>query len=149
MPQIKVDYTKCNGCRLCEIACSLHHIENTFNPKRSRIRVFALGDSYYPVIAGLEIVYECASKNTIVIDGKEYDGCTLCRASCLVKEPIFMEPQRKPIHTYLEPIPLKCDLCGDPPKPQCVEICLPNALTLIEEEQPQNVTAQAGGEASA
>ena len=39
MARIKIDHTKCTGCRHCEIACSLNHVENTANPRRARIRV--------------------------------------------------------------------------------------------------------------
>ena len=123
MARIKIDYNKCTGCRLCEIACSLQHIENTCNPKRSRIVVFIDGDFCFPVIAGPYTDAECTSKNTVVINGKEYDSCVLCRASCPAK-PIFKEPDVD--------IPLKCDFCGEPPDPQCVKVCLSGALTLVE-----------------
>ncbi len=122
MPRIKVDHARCTGCRSCELACSLQHIENTFNPKRSRIRVFTLGDFCYPVIAGPYTEAECTGKIDEVIDGVAYDSCILCRASCESK-PIFKEPDVD--------IPIKCDLCGEPPDPQCVKVCLAQCLTLL------------------
>jgi len=94
----------------------------TINPKRSRIRVFIEGDSFFPVIAGPYTDAECTAKTSVSISGKEYDGCVLCRASCPAK-PIFKEPDVD--------IPLKCDFCGEPPDPQCVEVCLSGALTLV------------------
>ena len=36
---IAVDASKCSGCRICEMVCSLRH-ENVVSPSRSRIRVF-------------------------------------------------------------------------------------------------------------
>ncbi len=124
MARIKIDYTKCGGCKLCEIACLLQHIENAINPKRSRIRVLREGERFFPVIAGPNTEAECTAKNKIIIDGQELDACILCRASCPVK-PIFMEPEVD--------IPLKCDFCGEPPDPQCVKVCLSDALTLVED----------------
>ena len=124
MAKIKIDHAKCGGCHLCEIACSLQHIDNTINPKRSRIRVFQEGDSFFPVIAGPFTDAECTSKGITVTDSKEVDTCVLCRASCPAK-PVFKEPELE--------IPLKCDFCGEPPDPQCVKWCQSDALTLIED----------------
>lgn len=124
MPRIEIDHTKCTGCRSCEAVCSLQHIEKTCNPKRSRIRVFALGDFYYPVIAGPYTEAECTAKVNDVIEGVVYNACILCRASCPVK-PIFKEPEVD--------IAIKCDFCGEPPNPQCVEVCVFDALTLVED----------------
>jgi benzoyl-CoA reductase subunit BamC len=122
--RIKIDYSKCTACRLCELACSLQHIDSTFNPKKSRIRIFADGILCYPVIAGPYTDAECNAQNYIVIGDHEYDGCVLCRASCPAK-PIFKEPDTD--------IPLKCDFCGDPPDPQCVKVCAKEALILVDE----------------
>ena len=38
----------CTGCRLCEVACSMAK-ENTFNPKKSRIKVHLVGVPEIPV----------------------------------------------------------------------------------------------------
>lgn len=43
-----VDTDACTGCRLCELACSMAK-ENTFNPKKSRIRVELVGIPEVPV----------------------------------------------------------------------------------------------------
>jgi len=126
MERIKIDYGKCTGCRHCEVACSLHHYENEINPQKSRIRVFIEGERFYPVIAGPFAEAECTSKNNVIIDGQEYDECTLCRASC-PSRPWFREPETG--------IALKCDFCGDPPDPACVKWCEGGALTLFEVQQ--------------
>jgi len=123
MKKIKIDFSKCVGCRACEAACSLQHIENTVNPKRSRIRVFPFGDGFLPVIAGPYTEAECTSKGIVVAGDQEYDACVFCRASCPVR-PIFKEPDVD--------IPLKCDFCGEPPNPQCVIWCSSEALTLVD-----------------
>jgi benzoyl-CoA reductase subunit BamC len=134
--KIKIDHDKCNGCGLCELACSLQHVENTFNPKEARIAVFSEGQSYYPVIAGPYTDAECNCRDYVVIGGREFDGCILCRASCPAK-PVFKEPDTE--------LPLKCDSCGDPPDPQCVRVCIQGALTLLEDENGSSTTNSSDG----
>jgi Fe-S-cluster-containing dehydrogenase component len=121
--RIKIDHTKCSGCKLCEVACSLHHT-GSVNPRRSRIRVFIDEDFCLPVIAGPYTEASCNSKGVVIIGGKEVDQCIVCRASCPVK-PVFKEPKTD--------IALKCDFCGEPPDPQCVKWCAADALTLVED----------------
>jgi Fe-S-cluster-containing dehydrogenase component len=121
--KIKVDSTKCCGCKLCEVACSLQHTESV-NIQRSRIRVYIQEDYCLPVIAGPYTDAACNSKGTIIFNKKELDGCVICRASCPCKT-AFKEPDSE--------IPLKCDFCGEPPNPQCVKWCPADALTLIED----------------
>jgi benzoyl-CoA reductase subunit BamC len=122
--RIKIDHTKCTGCKLCEVACSLQHTD-AINPWRSRIRVFIGEDFCLPVIAGPYTEAACNSKGIVLVDGMEMDGCVVCRASCPVKT-AFKEPDTA--------IPLKCDFCGDPPDPQCVKWCEADALSIVIED---------------
>lgn len=130
LPRIIIDNSKCTGCRLCEIACSLHHT-GSINPERSRIRVFeeGEGDIMFPLIAGPYTETECNAKNIVILNGKEYDACIFCRSSCPAKS-IFKEPDTD--------IPLKCDFCGEPPDPECVKICPSGALTLEGQEKEES-----------
>jgi benzoyl-CoA reductase subunit BamC len=131
---IKVDVDKCNGCRACEVACSAFHSQPRYsgvNPARSRIRVIRdpFTDIYVPVYAGEYTPAECAGRDKYIIDGKEYDECAFCRASCSSRD-IFKEPDSG--------LPLKCDMCeSDPPleEPMCVQWCLTDALTYEEREE--------------
>lgn len=125
MKRIKINHNKCTGCRHCETACSLEHYENEVNPKKSRIRVFLDEETnrYFPVISGPFTEAECTSKYDVSIDGNEFDDCSICRASC-PSRPWFREPDTG--------VALKCDFCGDPPNPQCVEVCASYALILEE-----------------
>ncbi len=131
---IKVDLDKCNGCRACEVACSAFHSTPKYssnNPARSRIRMVyhPIKDVYVPVFAGEYTAAECAGRDKYTIDGKEYDECGFCRASCPSRD-IFKEPDSG--------LPLKCDMCeSDPPleKPMCVKWCLNDALTYEEREE--------------
>jgi benzoyl-CoA reductase subunit BamC len=131
---IRIDVDKCNGCRACEVICSAFHAAPKYssnNPERSRIRVIhdPIRDIYVPVYAGEYAVAECAGRDRYVIDGKEYDECSFCRASCPSREH-FKEPDSG--------LPLKCDMCeSEPPleEPMCVQWCLAEALVYEEREE--------------
>jgi benzoyl-CoA reductase subunit BamC len=131
---IKVDVDKCNGCRACELICSAFHAVPKYssnNPARSRIRVIRdpLADIYVPVYAGEFTAAECLGRDRYIIDGKQYEECAFCRASCPSRN-VFKEPDSD--------LPLKCDMCEDDPpqeKPLCVQWCINDALTYEEREE--------------
>jgi len=140
---IRIDVDLCNGCRACEVICSAHHAQPKYssnNPARSRVRVIRrpLANIYVPVFAGEYTAAECAGRDKYVIDGKEYDECAFCRASCPSRD-LFREPDSD--------LPLKCDMCESDPsleQPLCVEWCLAEALTyeVREEEVEETVSAE-------
>jgi benzoyl-CoA reductase subunit BamC len=131
---IKIDVDKCTGCRACEVICSAFHAAEKYsstNPARARIRVIRepLTDIYVPVYAGDYAPAECAGRDKYTIDGKEYEECAFCRASCSSRDE-FKEPDSG--------LPLKCDMCEDDPpqeEPLCVQWCLNGALTYEEREE--------------
>jgi benzoyl-CoA reductase subunit BamC len=128
---IKIDIDKCNGCRACEVICSAFHAMPKYssnNPARARIRVTRepIRDVYVPVYAGDYVVAECAGRDKYTIDGKEYDECTFCRASCPSRD-LFKEPDSG--------LPLKCDMCEGEEEPLCVKWCMVDALTYVEREE--------------
>ncbi len=131
---IKIDVDKCNGCRACEAICSAFHAAPKYssnNPARSRIRIIhdPLADIYVPVYAGEYAVAECAGRDKYTIDGKEYDECAFCRASCPSRD-LFKEPDSG--------LPLKCDMCESDPEqemPLCVQWCLNDALVYEDREE--------------
>lgn len=133
---IKIDVDKCNGCRACEVICSAFHTVPKYasaNPEKSRIRVLfdPLKGIYVPVLAGEYTEAECNGRNIYTIDGKEYDDCSFCRASCPSRK-LFIDPDSN--------LPLKCDMCEtEPPlsEPMCVQWCLSHALTYEEKEVEQ------------
>ena len=135
---IKIDADKCTGCRSCEVICSAFHAEPKYsivNSKRSRIRVFwdVENDLYVPILAGQYTDAECNGRHITIIKGKEYDECSFCRASCPSRD-LFKEPDAD--------IPLKCDMCGEPPPPEgplCVTWCLYDALTYFEREVEEEI----------
>ena len=131
---IKINADKCNGCRACEVICSAFHATPKYsstNPERSRIRVLfdALKDIYVPVLAGEYTAAECSGRDVYTIDGKQYDECAFCRASCPSRD-LFKEPDSG--------LPLKCDMCEEEApeeKPLCVRVCQNDALTYEEREE--------------
>lgn len=128
---IKVDVDKCSGCRACEVICSAFHANPKYsstNAARSRIRVIhePIKDIYVPVYAGEYTPAECMGRDKYIIDGKEYEECALCRASCPSRD-IFKEPDSG--------LPLKCDMCEGEEEPLCVKWCLADALTYEEREE--------------
>jgi benzoyl-CoA reductase subunit BamC len=131
---IKVEPDKCSGCRSCEAVCSAYHAEpkhSIVNLNRSRIHVFRDEDNdvYVPLIAGVYTDVECNGRILMTIKGKEYGQCSFCRSSCPSRD-FFKEPDNPDI-------PLKCDMCGEPPlpEPMCVKWCLADALTYVEKEE--------------
>ncbi|MEN8151247.1 MAG: (4Fe-4S)-binding protein [Planctomycetota bacterium] len=139
--RIVIDVDKCNGCLGCEVICSASHAIPKYssnNPARSRVRVVRdpLADIYVPVFAGEYTAAECAGRDKYVIDGKEYEECAFCRASCPSRD-AFREPDSG--------LPLKCDMCESDPdleEPLCVSWCLADALVfeervIEEEEEPE------------
>ena len=132
---IKIEVDKCSGCRICEMICSAFHSEpkySSINPARARIRIIRdpLTDVFIPVHAGDYTVAECAGRNKYTMDGKEYDECSFCRASCPSREE-FKEPDSG--------LPLKCDMCEGEEEPMCVKWCDVDALTLeVREEEVED-----------
>ncbi len=128
---IKIDVDKCNGCRACEVICSAFHATPKYssnNPERSRIRLMRdpIKDVYIPVYAGEYAASECMGRDKYVIDGKEYDECGFCRASCTSRK-LFKEPDSG--------LPLKCDMCEGEEEPLCVKWCINDALICEEREE--------------
>lgn len=130
---IRIDVDKCNGCRSCEMICSAFHAQEKYgviNPARARIRVIhePLRDIYVPVFAGDYAPAECAGRDRYIINGKEYDECAFCRASCPSRD-AFKEPDSG--------LPLRCDMCEEDPtleEPLCVQWCYNDALVYEERE---------------
>lgn len=128
---IRIDLDKCNGCRACEVICSAFHANPKYssnNPARSRVRMIRdpLRDVYVPVYAGEYTAAECMGRDKYIIDGKEYDECGFCRASCPSRD-AFKEPDSG--------LPLKCDMCEGEDEPLCVKWCINEALVLEEREE--------------
>jgi len=132
---VRIDIDKCNGCRACEMICSAFHANpkySSVNPERARIRMVRdpLKDIYLPVYAGEYTAAECMGRDIYILDGREYEECAFCRASCPSRS-LFKEPDSG--------LPLKCDMCEDEPpleEPLCVKWCINDALIYeVREEE--------------
>ena len=131
---IRVIVDKCNGCRACEVICSAFHATPRYssnNPDRSRIRVIhePLQNIFVPIYAGEYAPAECAGRDKYTIDGKDYEECAFCRASCPSRS-LFKEPDSG--------LPLSCDMCESDPtltEPMCVQWCLNDALIYETREE--------------
>jgi Fe-S-cluster-containing hydrogenase component 2 len=136
------EYERCSGCRICELACSLHH-EGWMWPEASRIRVFM-------PFPGVEVPHLCAQcddypcvescpvdalsvdeeTSAVLVDEDKCTSCILCIKAC---------PGQIP---YLHPKTGKaviCDLCGG--DPECVKACSRakyDALRRVEEPMSKN-----------
>jgi benzoyl-CoA reductase subunit BamC len=129
--EIKVDISKCTGCRSCELACSAFHAipkYSSINPARSRIRIYMdeVRDQFVPIRAGSYTQAECGGRNQYVIGGEEYSVCAFCPASCPSRD-YFKDPDSG--------LPLKCDMCEEIPEPMCVQACEFDALVYHEREE--------------
>lgn len=128
---LAVDPQKCNGCKLCEIACSLFH-EGGVDPARSRIHILEwnLKGVFLPVLcqhcADAPCRRACPKDaiswqddwGRVVIDYDLCVSCQMCVAACPFGA-IGFDKAREVV--------FKCDLCGG--RPQCVNFCEPGALT--------------------
>lgn len=121
--------SKCNGCRSCELTCSVAG-EGVASLSQSRIKVVAFEDDdfYVPVVCQQCQTPYCArvcpsaalvkNHETGFVEYRESrcSGCKMCLIACPFGA----------IGLSLRGKVLKCDLCqGDP---ACVRVCQPKAL---------------------
>ncbi len=127
---LAVDPQKCNGCKLCEIACSLFH-EGEVDPARSRIHLLEwnIEGIFLPVLCQHCVDAPCKAAcpkdaiswqddwGRVVIDYDRCVSCQMCVAACPFGA-IGFDKAREVV--------FKCDLCNG--QPQCVNFCEPGAL---------------------
>ncbi len=137
---LALDPQKCNGCKLCEIACSLFH-EGEVDPARSRIYVLEwnLKGIFLPVLcqhcADAPCKKACPKDaiswqddwGRVVIDYDRCVSCQMCVAACPFGA-IGFDKAREVI--------FKCDLCNG--RPQCVNFCEPGALAFAYADRIPN-----------
>lgn len=129
--RIVVDYSKCSGCRYCELWCSFSH-EGVFSSSLSRITIVKddrIGLDY-PVVCNQcdpAPCIEACFQNALVRDEHgiirliedKCIGCKLCFDACP-----YGAVKIHPIKSK----PLICDLCDG--NPVCISKCPTNALKL-------------------
>ncbi len=133
--QLTIDLDKCNGCRMCEMACSLEK-EGECSTRYSRIRVIKINESLDVPIVCLQCEDPVCEKvcpvkaitrsdiGALWINNDLCNGCKICVKVCPFGA-VFFNPRLKKI--------IKCDLCnGDP---SCVKFCQPKAIEYVRKNQ--------------
>jgi len=129
---IEVFHSKCVGCRLCEMVCSLVH-EHECSTTKSRIRIFRdeeFGNNLVSLCIQcaegycLESCSEAAlsrdpKTGVVLVDDKSCNGCEACVVACPLGA-ISYDKERDVV--------FKCNLCGG--DPECVKFCSRGALAL-------------------
>jgi Fe-S-cluster-containing hydrogenase component 2 len=127
-----VDYEKCNGCRYCEVACSLSHVQEC-NPAKSAVRIVRREREGLDVpiicqqceepacanICPVQAISRDADIDALIVNYDLCVGCRMCTVACPFGAATFDVDRRQSI---------KCDLCGGV-EPWCVRFCEPGALT--------------------
>jgi len=127
---IDIHPEKCTACRICELACSLHH-HGEINPAKSRIKVNIFHEDFffYPNVCSqcedawcVNICPNAAlSKDRITgvvsVDEARCVGCRMCIQACPFGAMGFDSEKG---------ISENCDLCGG--DPECVKSCFYGAL---------------------
>jgi len=149
MKMLAVDHGRCTGCRLCEIACSLHH-DGMVNPAAALLAVIRWDEEAVHVPAVCQqcdtaMCEQVCQPRAIKRDGAtgallvDYDLCIGCRM-CVVACPYGAMS----VHPVVRNV-IKCDLCGGDPR--CVMFCETGALRFVEPEtvsfEKRVATAQA------
>ena len=131
-----VDYTKCTGCRKCEVVCSVFHTGYS-DPGRSRIRVLSLDEIgfYLPMscqncdepfcteVCPAKACHRDSETDKVIIDKAKCIGCKTCILACPFGAPSF---------DRIEKVSIKCDFCGG--EPQCVACCETKAIDYIDKD---------------
>ena len=129
-----IDYERCTGCRNCEMACSVYHVQ-ACNPAKSAVRVVKREREGLNVpivcqqcekaacadICPVQAISRDADTDAMVVDEDLCVGCQMCVVACPFGA-ITLDTDRRQA--------IKCDLCGGA-EPWCVRFCEPGALTYL------------------
>jgi len=133
---IAIDYDKCTGCRICEIACSIKNCEEV-NPVKSRIRVVRIeaegnADSF-PVLCMKCVEAACMAVCPVgaiskdpktgipTVNSDKCIGCSACVYACPFGA---VTVDRALGHAF------KCNLCDG--EPTCVAFCPKEAIQYLD-----------------
>ncbi|MFX1253137.1 MAG: 4Fe-4S dicluster domain-containing protein [Promethearchaeota archaeon] len=148
---IVCDPIKCDGCGICELACSQTK-SKVFNPELSRIRVIRVDHIANAAIA----CRQCEDAKCIAACAKEAlemkDGILVCDAEKCNLETMCIEacPFGALFPDHVKKEVIACDLCPDDRidgKPPCVYYCPKEALSLetaeaVTQKEPKNILLQ-------
>ncbi len=136
---IRIEPSKCVGCKTCELACSFKNA-GEFAPSKSRIynEVF-LDEAKFITVTCMQCDEPWCEKScpksaiskempsgVVYVDEQRCVGCRSCVSACPFGMIKYVAESGKAD---------KCNLCaGD--IPECVAFCPTQCLTLTEEDQP-------------
>jgi carbon-monoxide dehydrogenase iron sulfur subunit len=138
--QLTINLDKCNGCRMCEMACSLEK-EGECSTGYSRIRIIKINESLDVPIVCLQCEdpacekicpVKAITRNKIGVLWINNDLCIGCK-KCVKVCPsgaVFSNPRLKKI--------IKCDLCHG--YPLCVKFCQPKAIEYVRKNRGVTTT---------
>ena len=136
---IRIEPSKCVGCKSCELACSFKH-RGMFAPSRSRIinEVF-LDEAKFITVTCMQCdepwclkacpkgaIAKDAVSEVVSVDEVKCVGCRTCVSACPFGMITYQAESRKAD---------KCNLCGGD-FPECVTFCPTRCLTFSEEDKP-------------
>jgi carbon-monoxide dehydrogenase iron sulfur subunit len=136
---IAIDYTKCTGCRICEMACTIKNL-GEINPVKSRIRVVRIeteGSALsYPVmcmkcieafciaVCPMGAISEDPKTGARVIDEGKCIACSACVYACPFGA-IAVDRQLG--------VAFNCNLCDG--EPTCVQFCPRDAILYLDRDE--------------
>jgi TPP-dependent indolepyruvate ferredoxin oxidoreductase alpha subunit len=142
---VSCDPDKCNGCVVCEYACSMEK-EKVFNPLKSRIRAIRLDPLSNAAIAcrackDAPCVAACPEKalvqsaetGVVTIDEDKCNGCGWCIGACEYGA-ITLHPNKQKV--------IVCDVCNG--EPACIQWCPEGALNISGKTTDKIVTGDIG-----
>lgn len=132
---LMVDHTKCTGCRLCELVCSVKR-NKVSNPSRAMIHTLKWESEglYLPMtcqqcenppcrsVCPTDAISRDEKLSRVVINYDLCIGCRMCVAACPFGGMGVDPATPKKV--------VKCDYCDG--EPTCVRFCQPGALEYVE-----------------
>ncbi len=131
MPKsLHIDASKCTSCLICEMACTLEH-EGSYNPARSRIKVFEFehgrraipytctqcDEAWCMITCPTGAISNDLELGAKIINSSSCVGCKVCTAACPYGTIHFHTPSGKVV---------KCNLCEGEAK--CAQACPTGAI---------------------
>lgn len=153
---------KCIGCKACEIACSLAHLDSDINaaaanqvPFLPRLHLIRAPHVTMPIQCRQCEDAPCANvcpvnairqqNNSIVVDSERCIGCKTCMIACPfgAMEMVAQDSKQDVLQVITADcrelkdniVAHKCDLCaGRPAGPACAEVCPAEAFLIVSSQ---------------